>query len=53
MHEAALRAMKQSLRLHSAIFLAKKMAAGIFFSTRHSEPLFEAKTSEFRCEMKF
>ena len=25
----------------------------IFISTRHSETLFEAKTSEFRCEMNF
>ena len=29
------------------------MAAEIFISTRHSEPLFEAKNSEFRCEIKF
>ena len=34
-------------------FLGKKMAAGNFISTRHSEPHFEAETSEFRCEMKF
>jgi hypothetical protein len=35
------------------IFLGKKMAAGIFFSTRHSDWLFEAKNSEFYCEMNF
>ena len=31
----------------------KKMAAGFFIFTRHSEWHFELKTSEFRCEMKF
>jgi len=31
----------------------KKMAARIFNATRHSEPHFEAETSEIRCEMKF
>ena len=31
----------------------KKMAAGFFISTRHSEPHFELETSEFRCEMNF
>jgi len=36
-----------------AIFLAKKMAAGIFIFPRHPERLFELKTSEFCCEMKF
>ena len=36
-----------------AIFLAKKMAAGFFISTRHSERLFEEETSEFRREMNF
>ena len=34
-------------------FFAKKMAAGFFISTRHSERHFELKTSEFRCEMNF
>ena len=29
------------------------MAAGFFITTRHSEPHFEAETSEFRCEIKF
>ena len=32
---------------------AKKMAAGKFYLPRHSERLFELKTSEFRCEIKF
>jgi len=41
------------LRLRSAIFFAKKMAAGIFNATRHSELHFEAKKSEFSCEIKF
>jgi len=40
-----------SFRL-SRIF-AKKMAAGIFNATRHSEWYFEVKNSEFRCEMNF
>ena len=31
----------------------KKIAAGFFISTHHSEPHFELKTSEFRCEMNF
>jgi hypothetical protein len=34
-------------------FWQKKMAAGFFSLPRHSEPLFEAKNSEFRCEIKF
>ena len=34
-------------------FFAKKMAAGFFIFPRHSETIFEAKTSEFRCEMIF
>ena len=34
-------------------FMAKKMAAGIFNATRHSERLFELKNSEFCCEIKF
>ena len=34
-------------------FKHKKMAAGIFIATSHSELLFEAKNSEFRCEIKF
>ena len=29
------------------------MAAENFIFPRHSEPLFELKNSEFRCEMKF
>jgi hypothetical protein len=29
------------------IFLGKKMAAGIFFSTRHSETHFELKLQNF------
>jgi hypothetical protein len=45
--------MKQSLTASFAIFLAKKMADGFFIFPRHSEPLFEAEISEFRCEMKF
>jgi hypothetical protein len=48
--------MKQSLfRLHVFYLESrqKKMAAGFFISTRHSERLFELKTSEFRCEIKF
>ena len=53
MHEAALRAMKQSLTASFRHFLAKKMAAGIFIFPRHSEQRFEVKNSEFRCEMKF
>ena len=57
MHEAALRAMKQSLTASFRHFFCKKkkkkMAAGNFYLPRHSERLFEAKNSEFRCEMKF
>ena len=29
------------------------MAEGYFIFPRYSEELFEAKSSEFRCEMKF
>jgi hypothetical protein len=32
---------------------AKKWRLEIFISTRHSETLFEAETSEFCCEMNF
>ena len=53
MHEAALRAMKQSLTASFRHFFCKKMAAGFFIFPRHSERLFELKNSEFRCEMKF
>ena len=31
----------------------KKWRLEIFISTRHSEPLFEVKTSEFCCEINF
>ena len=34
-------------------FFCKKMAAGFFNATLYSELLFEAKNSEFRCEIKF
>ena len=53
LHEAALRAMKQSLTASFRHFLAKKMAEKNFIFPRHSEMHFELKTSEFRCEMKF
>jgi len=53
MHEAALRAMKQSLTASFRHFLAKKWRLAFFIATRHSETHFELKTSEFRCEMKF
>jgi len=33
--------------------LTKKMAAGFFIVTSHSETHFEAETSEFCCEMNF
>ena len=53
MHEAALRAMKQSLTASFRHFFGKKMAACFFIATHHSEQHFELKNSEFRCEMKF
>jgi hypothetical protein len=31
----------------------KKLAAGIFIDTSHSEPHFEAKNSEFGCKINF
>ena len=52
MHEAALRAMIQSLTASFRHFFAKKMAAGFFNFTRHSERHFELKNSEFCCEIK-
>jgi len=49
----ALRATPRQVRRPSPFFLQKKWRLEIFIVTHHSEPLFEAKNSEFRCEIKF
>ena len=51
--EVVLRTVKRRLTSSFAIFLDKKMAAGFFIASHHSETHFELKNSEFGCEIKF
>ena len=51
--EVVLRTVKRRLASSFRHFLGKKMAAGFFIATRHSERLFEVKNSKFRYEIKF
>ena len=39
--------------IFSVKVITAKKAAGNFYLPRHSETLFEAETSEFRCEINF